>query len=98
MSLQKHDIFTLFIIIFVLMTLLHLVWNLDPIFAQNTNTPYASDTKNIIIKYCNLYADSATKGIDVIQDLIGAGILPSSYYGTTCQEETDNINHVNLTN
>ena len=66
--------------------------NPHPIFAQNSNTQYSSDTKNTIIKYCKQYADSVDKGIDVIQDLIGAGIVPSSYYGKTCQQETSNIN------
>jgi hypothetical protein len=36
-----------------------------------------------------------SKGIDVIQDLIGAGIVPSSYYGTTCGDEINNMNQQN---
>jgi hypothetical protein len=53
----------------------------------------SNDSKNVVIKYCKEYADSAAMGIDVIQDLIGAGVVPSSYYGATCQQEINN-NHV----
>jgi len=65
------------------------IWNLNPIFIQSSygqDTP--SDSRYLIIKYCKQYADSVSKGTDVIQDLIAAGILPNSYYGQTCQEQT----------
>ena len=47
----------------------------------------SNDSRNIIIKYCEQFANSVSKGMNVIQDLIGAGLIPSSYYDRTCQDE-----------
>ncbi len=70
------------------------IWNTNLVFAQSSyDSDNSSDPKNIIIKYCKQYADSVANGIDVIQDLIGAGIVPNTYYGRTCQEETNSISH-----
>jgi hypothetical protein len=68
------------------------VWNPTLTFAQSSgySQDIPSGSNNLIMKYCKQYADSVSKGIDVIQDLIGAGILPNSYYGKTCPEETNN--------
>ena len=83
MSLQINSIFTLFVIVFISITFGASNWNQAPVFAQSSYTQDISNNpKNLIIKYCEQYADSVSKGIDVIQDLIGAGIVPSSYYGT----------------
>ena len=98
MQMKMNSVFTLLVLVYISIIFVGRVWNLGLAFAQSSYTPdISTDPKNIIIKYCNKYADSVAKGIDVIQDLIGAGIVPSSYYGKTCQEETNNINHVNLT-
>ncbi|MGA8842355.1 MAG: hypothetical protein WB511_02125 [Nitrososphaeraceae archaeon] len=79
----------LFSIIFV-----NRIGNTNLVFVQSSyDSDNSSDPKNIIIKYCKQYADSVANGIDVIQDLIGAGIVPNSYYGRTCQEETNSISH-----
>lgn len=43
------------------------------------------DPRDVITKYCEQHADSVAKGIDVVAELIGAGIVPNSYYGYTCQ-------------
>ena len=62
--------------------------NASLVFAQNRHTPNISnDSRNIIIKYCEQFANSVSKGMNVIQDLIGAGLIPSSYYDKTCQDE-----------
>ena len=88
MSLQINDVFTLFIIILALVIFLYCVGNPNLVFAQNSYTPNISnDSRNIIIKYCLQFADSVSKGMDVVQDLIGAGVVPSSYYDKTCQDE-----------
>ncbi|MGA8843419.1 MAG: hypothetical protein WB511_07515 [Nitrososphaeraceae archaeon] len=48
--------------------------NASLVFAQNGNTPNISnDSRNIIIKYCVQFANSVSKGMNVIQDLIGVG-------------------------
>ena len=77
--------------LFVILLLIILVnrnCNRNLAYAQNSYvTDNSSNSKIIIIKYCKQYADSTAVGIDVIQDLIGAGIVPSSYYDKTCQEE-----------
>ena len=62
--------------------------NASLVFAQNGNTPNISNvSKNIIIKYCVQFANSVSNGMNVIQDLIGAGLIPSSYYDKTSQDE-----------
>jgi hypothetical protein len=64
------------------------VANLSLFFAQKIYIPNISnDSRNIIIKYCEQFANSVSKGMNVIQDLIGAGLIPSSYYDRTCQDE-----------
>ena len=82
----------LFIIVFISIIFVDRVWSPSPLFAESSSycQDIPSDSKNLIIKYCKQYADSVSKGIDVIQDLIGAGIVPNSYYGKTCPEETNN--------
>jgi hypothetical protein len=85
---ENNSILTLFIIVFISIIFADCVWNLNSVFAQSYNQDTPSDSKNLIIKYCKQYADSVSKGIDVIQDLIGAGILPNSYHGQTCQDQT----------
>ena len=94
-----NKVFTLIFLVFLSIIIVNRFWNPSLVFAQSSIyiSDFSSDPKSIIVKYCNLYADSVSKGIDVIQDLIGAGMVPSSYYGRTCQEETNSINHVNLT-
>jgi hypothetical protein len=47
----------------------------------------SSDPNAVVIQYCLRFSDSVKMGTNVVQDLIGAGILPSSYYDKTCQEE-----------
>ena len=80
-----NSIFRIFVLVFISSISLEHNWTQGPIFAQSSNDPVIpNDSKNIIVKYCKQYADSVSKGIDVIQDLIGAGILPNSYYGKTC--------------
>ena len=91
MSLQLDSVFTLIVVVLISIILLECNWTQGPVSAQSSYTPDTStDSKNIIMKYCKQYADSAAMGIDVIQDLIGAGLVPNSYYGTTCHEEVNN--------
>jgi hypothetical protein len=67
------------------------LWNPNLCYAQSY-TEATNDPKNMIIKYCTQFPDSVSEGIDVIQDLIGAGIVPSSYYDKTCQDEINSVN------
>ena len=93
MVLKLNNVFTLFVFLLSII-FVDRVCNTSLVFAQTSYIPDdSSDPKNIIIKYCKQHPDSVAKGIDVIQDLIGAGIVPSSYYGRTCQEETNSISH-----
>ena len=88
MSLKINNIFGLFVIVFISTIFVDSIWSASPIFAQTSSSQdIPSDSNNLIMKYCKQYADSVSKGIDVIQDLIGAGILPGSYYGKTCPDE-----------
>jgi len=82
---------TLFVIIIVLVILPDHLWNPNLSHAQSYKQA-TNDPKNIIIKYWAQFADSVSEGIDVIQDLIGAGIIPDTYYDKTCQEETNSVN------
>lgn len=96
MSLKVNSVFTLFVFILLSIIFVDRVCCQRLAFAQSSyNLDISDDPKNIIIKYCKQYADSASEGIDVIQDLIGAGIVPSSYYGTTCGDEINNMNQEN---
>lgn len=80
MSLKVNSVFTLFVFILLSIIFVDRVCCQRLAFAQSSyNLDISDDPKNIIIKYCKQYADSASEGIDVIQDLIGAGIVPSSY-------------------
>ena len=92
MTVKLNNVFMLFVFLLSII-FVDRIWNSSLVFAQSSYLPdNSSNPKNIIIKYCKQYADSVAKGIDVIQDLIGAGIVPSSYYDRTCQEET-NVSH-----
>jgi hypothetical protein len=64
---------------------------------QSSHNPnILTDPKKIYINYCKQFEDSVAIGIDAIEELIAAEIVPSSYYGKTYQEETKSLNHVNL--
>ena len=95
---MKMNGIALIVLVFLCVSFIGRVLDQGLVFGQGSHNPNIStDPKNIIINYCKQFEDSVAMGIDVIQELIGAGIVPSSYYGKTCQEETNNINHVNLT-
>ena len=98
MQLKTNSVFALIVLVFLSIIFVGRFWSVGLAFAQSSYAlDISNDPRNIIIKYCHQYADSVAMGTDVIQDLIGAGLVPSSYYGKTCQEETNNTNHVNLT-
>ena len=88
MSMQLNNTFTLFLIISISILFLGQIRYPNFVNAQNNyNTDNPNNPKNIIIKYCEQFAHSVARGMDVVQDLIGAGVVPSSYYDKTCQDE-----------
>ena len=98
MQLKTNSVFALIVLVFHSIIFVGRFWSVGLPFAQSSYAlDISNDPRNILIKYCNKYAYSVAMGIDVIQDLIGAGLVPSFHHGKTCQEETNNTNHVNLT-
>ena len=45
-----------------------------------------TNAENIIIHYCMKYTDSASLGINVVQELIGAGLISQTFSQKTCQQ------------
>ena len=52
----------------------------SPDFNDETNA------ENIIIHYCMKYTDSASLGVNVVQELIGAGLISQTFSQKTCQQ------------
>ena len=74
------------LLIVFLISLLYVNINFLATFGNSMNDT-STNPNDVVIKYCLRFSDSVKMGTNVVQDLIGAGILPSSYYDKTCQEE-----------
>jgi hypothetical protein len=55
-----------------------------------------TNAENIIIHYCMKYTDSAALGVNVVQELIGAGLISQTFSQKTCQqvESEHNLDNV----
>jgi len=55
-----------------------------------------TNAENIIIHYCMKYTDSAALGVNVVQELIGAGLISQVFSQKTCQqvESEHNLDNV----
>jgi hypothetical protein len=45
-----------------------------------------ANAENIIIHYCMKYTDSASLGVNVVQELIGAGVISQTFSQKTCKQ------------
>jgi hypothetical protein len=54
------------------------------------------NAENVIIKYCMKYTDSASLGVNVVQELIGAGLISQTFSQKTCQQVESEHNMGNV--
>lgn len=53
---------------------------------NSLDTNDVTNAENIIIHYCMKYTDSASLGVNVVQELIGAGLISQTFSQKTCQQ------------